>query len=397
MNQRKSRKGPMIIVALLIVVVGAGALWKTGKLDAVVHRGAAADSTMAAGKKADDGDKKDQDVSVPVKLALASRRGIDSYYRAASVVEADRLVGLVSKTQGRISALNVEEGDWVHGGQVLVELESDRERVQLRQAELKLKDQKRLLDRSRSMLNENLISTQEFDGSQSSYDQAEAERDLARIAFEEKKICAPFDGQITERKIVKGQMVNPAEPLLTIADFSPLRVRVHLPEAVARKITTGQRVLIQPEADTQTIEALVERVSPVVDPATSTVRVTMRLDSGDQARVGGFVKVRITTDSHADALSIPKIALVEEGSLRSVFVAAADTVRKVEVRTGLYDEKYVEVLDGLEEGWFVVQVGQGGLRDGTRIEVLNPVEVGWEVPASSQNSAEPDGALARVQ
>ena len=56
-------------------------------------------------------------------------------------------------------------------------------------------------------------------------------------------------------------------------------------------------------------------------------------------RVGGFVKVRITTDTHNDALAVPKTALVEEGGLRSVFVAEADTVRKVEINTGLYDEE----------------------------------------------------------
>jgi len=403
MSQHKSRRGLLIAIVLVIVVAGAGALWKTGMLPGFAQgnpgEGAPDDSTTVAEQKADGGDKEDKEkeVTVSVELAFASRRAIDSYYRAASVIEANRLVSLVSKTQGRIGALFVEEGDWVHKGQVLASLESDREEVQLRQAELKLKDQQRLLDRNHAMLEEKLISTQEFDDVQSRYDQAVAERDLARIAFEEKRIVAPFDGQITQRMIVIGQMVNAAEPLLSLADFSPLRLRVHLPEAVARKIEAGQRVLIQPEALDESLEAEVERVSPVVDPATSTVRVTMRLDDDQRARVGGFVKVRITTDSHAEALAVPKISLVEEGSLRSVFVAEADTVRKVEIRTGLYDERYVEVLDGLEDGWFVVQVGQGGLRDGTRIEVLNADEVGWSVDPESQGTSDLDGPLARAQ
>ncbi len=137
----------------------------------------------------------------------------------------------------------------------------------------------------------------------------------------------------------------------------------------------------------------------MVDPATSTMRLTLRLADDELARVGGFVKVRITTDSHADALSVPKIALVEEGSLRSVFVAEADTARKVEIRTGLYDEDFVEILDGLEEGWYVVEVGQGGLRDGTRVQVLNPMEVGWGAASQddSLTDADQDSALARAE
>jgi multidrug efflux pump subunit AcrA (membrane-fusion protein) len=96
-----------------------------------------------------------------------------------------------------------------------------------------------------------------------------------------------------------------------------------------------------------------------------------------QAIVGGFVKVRITTESHLDALAIPKLALIEEGGLRSVFVAEADSVRKVEIRTGLYDESHVEVLDGVNEGDFIVTLGQGSLRNGSLIEPLNADDIGW--------------------
>jgi len=151
----------------------------------------------------------------------------------------------------------------------------------------------------------------------------------------------------------------------TLGDFSPLRVRVHLPETIARKVTAGQRVIVNSETDDTALEAVVERISSIVDPETSTVRLTLLLDDDNSAlAVGGFVKVRITTDQHHDALAIPKIALVEEGALRSVFVAEADTVRKVEIATGLYDETHVEVLEGLVDGDFVVVLGQGGLRTG---------------------------------
>ena len=166
---------------------------------------------------------------------------------------------------------------------------------------------------------------------------------------------------------------------------------------MARKVSAGQRVLVSPEAMENDLEARVERVSPVVDPATSTVRLTLLLeDAGDLAKVGGFAKVRITTDSHHDALSIPKLALVEEGALRSVFVAVADTVRKVEIRTGLYDETHVEILEGLSDGDFIVTMGQGGLRTGTLIKALNGENLGYESPGDDVVDA-PDTIAALVE
>jgi RND family efflux transporter MFP subunit len=293
-----------------------------------------------------------------------------------------------------VRTVSVEEGDWVAEGSILAELENDREAIQLRKAELTLADKARLLDRNRSMLEEELISRQEFDDVESSWEMAKAERDLAAIALEETRIRAPFSGRVTERMVVPGQQMAAREPTFTLGDFTPLRIRVHLPENVARKVAAGQRVLVSPEAMDETCEATVERISPVVDPATSTVRLTLLIsDEQDGMRVGGFAKVRITTDRHHDALAIPKRALVEEGSLRSVFIAEADTVRKVEIRTGLYDESHVEVLEGLEAGDHIVTMGQGGLRTGSVIKPLNAANVGYEAPTPAADPAAADDGV----
>jgi len=393
---KRSRKLVWSLIAVVAVLAVVGGLWMTGNLPPgarLAKADATADSTQVADSDAKnakiDADEEDEEVAVPVELARASRRQIAAFYRAASVIEADRLVDLVTRVQGRVQAINVEEGDWVQKGDVLAEIENGREKIQLRRADLQSGEKERLLERSREMLAEELISHQDFVDADMAFQLALAERDLASIAVEETFIRAPFAGQVTERKIVLGQQVILGGATFTLADFEPLRVRVHLPESVARKITTGQRVLVAPEAVAEPIEALVERISPVVDPATSTVRLTLLLREGaEQARVGGFAKVRITTDTHTDALAVPKTALVEEGGLRSLFVAAADTVRKVEIKTGLYDETHIEVLDGLSEGEYVVTLGQGGLRTGTRIDALNGEMVGYAPAPESESRLE---------
>lgn len=397
----KKKRWIWVLSAVLVACAAGASLYFSGNLPLGGTEGlAVADTTATGDVVADDDQETASDepevMPVPVELALVEGRGIAAYYRAASVIEADRLVELVTKTTGRVRQVTVEEGDWVKKGQILAELENDRERIQLRKAELTVTDKKRLLDRSGSMLAEELISREEFDVQESAFKMAEAERDLAAIALEDTRLRASFAGRITERKVVPGQQLAIAAPAFTIGDFSPLRVRVHLPEAIARKVTTGQRVLVSPEAAAQPLEAEVERIAPVVDPTTSTVRLTLLLDDDqDAARVGSFVKVRITTDEHHDALAIPKTALVEEGALRNVFVAEADTVRKVEIETGLYDETHVEVLEGLFAGDFVVTMGQGGLRTGTVIKPLNGAEVGYET-ADSTASRDPAAAAETV-
>ena len=391
-------RGKVLIWSLAVVLVLAGAgtgLYFTGNLPGTGGPATALADTSSAAVAAGTGDPTDANEEdkpevqpVPVELALVEGRGIAAYYRAASVIEADRLVELVGRTAGRVRSVDVEEGDWVEEGQILAELENDRERIQLQKAELTVADKKRQLDRSQSMLGEQLISQQEYDDQESAWRMAKAERDLAEISLEYTRIRASFAGQVTERHIVPGQQLALAASAFTVGDFSPLRVRVHLPEAVARKVESGQRVIVSPEAADANLEAVVERISPVVDPATSTVQLTLLLDDVQSAaKVGGFVKVRITTDRHHDALAIPKTALVEEGALRNVFVAEADTVRRVEIATGLYDETHVEVLEGLFAGDFVVTMGQGGLRTGTVVKALNGDEVGYHGAAADEEVA----------
>lgn len=379
------------LILILGVLVLGGAYALLAHFDVVPFPGstAQADDGNDKKEKKDKDDDEPEEVPVPVELAVADLRPLAAYYRASSVLEADRHVELVAKVQGRVQRVLVEEGDWVKQGQVLAELENDREGVNLRQAELKLEEQARELERRKSMREKNLVTEEQFDDTRATHDLAVTERDLAKIALEETMIKASFDGQVTERKIVPGQYVSLAQPLFTLVDFDPLRVRIHLPESIARRVSPGDEVLVSVDALEESIPAVVERIAPVVDPTTSTVRLTLLMKGGrGQALVGGFVKVRITTDTKTEALSVPKVALVEEGGLRSVFIAEGDSTRKVEIRTGLSDEEAVEVLEGLQRGDFVVTMGQGGLRGGSKLDVLNAKAVGWTPPPVDSTKTE---------
>jgi membrane fusion protein, multidrug efflux system len=367
---RRASKRRLITVGTLVLaaVVLMVALNQQGVLQVPgLARAADADADSTATAEVAE---KVQEPSVPVEVAAVQRRPLAAFHRAASSIEAARLVEVPCRTAGRVQTTAVEEGDWVEAGQLLAELDNARQKLELRQAELQLAEQERKLERAEKMLAESLISHEEYETQRTASEQAAAARDLAALNLEDTYLRAPFAGQITARQVVSGQQVQASQAAYTLADFDPLRVRVHLPESVAAKIKVGEQVPLETDASSDELQAWVERISPVVDPATGTVQVTLRLPGGADARVGGFVKARLTTDRKRDVLSVPKVALVDEGGLRSVFVAAADTVRKLEITTGLHDATHVEVISGLEEGWTVVTLGRGGLRTGTRVEIL---------------------------
>ena len=142
----------------------------------------------------------------------------------------------------------MEEGDWVEEGQILAELENDRETIQLRKAELTLADKKRQLERSREMLAEELISQQEFDDVESAWQLAEAERDLARIALEETRIRAPFAGRSPSAWSCRASRWPPARRPSPWAISRPCACGCICPRPWPARSTAGQRVLVTPEA-----------------------------------------------------------------------------------------------------------------------------------------------------
>jgi RND family efflux transporter MFP subunit len=120
----------------------------------------------------------------------------------------------------------------------------------------------------------------------------------------------------------------------------------------------------------------IRQISPVVDTATGTVKVTIEaVRPPAEVRPGSFVTARIVRQRHADAVVLPKDAVVRELKEAHVFVAVADgdglKAARREVTLGLEEDGRVEVLAGVTPGERLVVAGQGALKDGSRIRLLD--------------------------
>ena len=123
--------------------------------------------------------------------------------------------------------------------------------------------------------------------------------------------------------------------------------------------------------DTATVPGRVERISPIVDQASGTVKVTVAIEPKPGFRPGAFVRVDIRTDTKSDAIVIPKRALIEEDGQNYVYVAQNDTAKRMKVELGYQREGMVEIRNGVSPGQSVVVAGQGALKEGGKIKVLS--------------------------
>lgn len=383
MGSRRSR----IIGACVLAVFAAGAVFTviqrrgpapTEALAAADSTGIADSSRVQAGPEGKKGKKngkeKKEEPPVPVEVATAAARDIPSYFNATGSLEAKSQVALIAKAGGQVVRLAVEEGAFVNRGQVLLELDHREEALLVEQTRVKADNAQRELERIQGLVEKGLGSDKDFEANKEAAKVAQLEHDLAQVRLENTIVRAPFSGQITVRHVELGQTVNVGTELLELADVSPLEVKLYLPEKVVSRLQIGQPVELRSDVDPDTpLEGGVSRIAPSVDPATSTVKVTLEVTNpGDAARVGSFVRARITTDVVEQAVAVPKKALVPEAGVTYLFLAEADTVRKVPVTTGYSDDDFIEITGGLDLGQRVVTVGQGGLRPGSKIKNLHP-------------------------
>lgn len=349
----------------------------------------------------------------PVRTVAAVRGSVDSHVDATANLRALRSVTILSRSEGVVRRMVVEEGDFVRQGQLLCQLD-DRElqvdlelarqrlaqtRVQLESAQIvreKIQSQfaaKNIeLKRNVDALAEGLVSdtdvdlvrnqaaelshderSQETTVRESEYRVEELIAEIAKVELqiEHARVTAPFTGTIVERSVDVGQSVRASDSLFGVASFSPLYADVFLSESESRAVKPGQTSEIRLDAAAASIDGRIVRISPVVDDETGTVKVTVEIKSPTaQFRPGAFVRVSINTDTVENAVLIPKSAVLERDGETFVFVTDDETARRVPVEVGYENGSSVEIRSGIGPGDLVVVAGQGALAEGDRVETI---------------------------
>ena len=163
--------------------------------------------------------------------------------------------------------------------------------------------------------------------------------------------------------------------------------RVYVPGQYLVNVVGDQQAMITSEfLPDKRFGGWVKRISPVVDPRSGTFKVTVGLrDRFEFLRPGLFVNVQIITDTHEQAVLIPKQAVVYDGGEKFVFAVDDTAAVRVELKAGFENADYIESMAQIKPGDQIIIVGQNGLKDKARVRVVN-------VEPVLETSAEPNGA-----
>jgi membrane fusion protein (multidrug efflux system) len=367
--------GSWLLLGLLLL-----ATWGCG--GGVTGASETADDPPGEEKPAGEGQEK----APPVQVVTLARGAIEATLTYSSDLEAEESVGVYSKAAQRITRLHVEEGDRVREGDLLAELEAVEQRNALDKAESQLRKAQRDFDRQQSLYQQELISEDDFSTVTYELEQkkiavAEAERQLSYTG-----VRAPISGTVTARHVNVGDQLTVNQHLFDLVDFDSLVVRVYVPEKDLVRVRLGQEVRIRSQARPGTdYTGRVERVAPVVDPRTGTVKVTVDVPNQKGLLPGMFLEVEVVTDVVPDALLVPKRALVLDDDQAYVFrLTGEGKVERLEVLPVLEDAHRISVGEGLAAGDRVVVAGQAGLKPGDAVRVVGEPGSEDETPAATE-------------
>ena len=270
--------------------------------------------------------------AVPVEAIRVKRSNIEIFLVNNCTLEPEKQVDVVAKTSGIVLNILVEEGDYVKSGMPLVKLDDDEALLALREAKLKKENAERVYKSSSDNFNENIISREEFEDKSFQLEIATVELERKQLEYEYTTIESPIDGVIVERNIEEGYNIENDQMVFKIADFDPILARIYIPEKDINKVVEGQKARVVSEfLPNIEFKGKVKMVSPVVDPESGTVKVTIEMGglSGGALRPGMFASVFTIVDQHQDALLIPKKALILEAEVDEVFVVKGFAVLRV--------------------------------------------------------------------
>lgn len=284
----------------------------------------------------------------------------------------------------RVTDLQVDVGEHVTKGQLLLQLDhrsldSDLQQASagLAEAEAGVSLAQSNLRRGEGLVASQYISAAQLDELRATRTQAQARRTTARAARDAAALRrsfadlrAPADGIISKRLVQPGQVVAAGSELLRLIRGGRLEWRAELAADDLARVQPGDRVILAAR-DGQRIDGRVRAVSPGVDAQTRTGTLYADLPAPGSLQPGAYLEGRVVTGS-GQALTVPGDSVVQRDGYPTVFtVDAGNIAHRVRVRTGTTSGDRIEVVEGLKANAAVVEQGAGFLGDGDHVRIVD--------------------------
>lgn len=304
---------------------------------------------------------------------------IDRWVNLPGSIKALREATLYAKVPGYLKSISVDKGDSIKANSTVAmletpELDADVIRYRAEVATTRVEYERLKLASTQAP---DLLMPIELDRAKGRYDVANANLQRNQSLQSFGRVTAPFAGVVTRRYVDQGAFIPAATSgsspqsaaIITLMDFSTVRLQVSVPEAEASLVKKGQPIRFSVEGlPERKFTAVVARYSFALDESTKTMTVEAQVPNGKlELRPGMYASVGVAVEHREKVLLIPVAALVMEKANGFAYVAADGVAKKKPLKLGFNDGANVQVLEGVSATDQVILVGKKSLTDGQKV------------------------------
>lgn len=315
--------------------------------------------------------KKNKEI-IPVEVSQVGLGEIQDMLQFNATLETENFVKVFSRLEGVVVSPPLEEGTRVEKGQVLVRLDGREQKLNMQKAEINYRKQENEFGRIKALHKKELVSIDEYDKAKLTLDQFRVEYESAQLSYNFTMIKSPLKGVVSQRLIKMGDRVSPGMEVFEVVNLDEKIAKIYVPENYLNSIKKDIPALFSTDIMTSKLYGSVKRISPIVDPASGTFKVTVAVkDPKNDLKPGMFVNVQLITETHENALYVPKTSLVYDNDKAFFYTVLNDSIAiKHLLRKGLEDNDKVEVKNDVQAGDKIIMVGQSGLKDSAQVKIV---------------------------
>lgn len=331
--------------------------------------------TLIRNKKAINESNKVADRSnVPVSVAVAKVQllPVNGNLEVPSVLAPEDEAVISAGVQGKITSLKFDLGTKVTKGEVIGTIDTKQKQIALQTTELTVEKLKNDYERNQDLLKGNAINETAVTDAKYNYENNRLQADQIRQQIADANIVAPISGVITSRKLIEGEFANVGNVIGTVVDVSHLKAQVYVNEKDVYQLKDGDKAVITSDVfPGKTFGGRIGFISPKGD-ENHNYQVEVIVENADtKLKAGTYIKASFSLGTDANALQIPKKALVDGMKNPYVYVMAGNRAAQRKLVLGREIGENVEVLSGLNAGDEVVTDGQINLIEGSLVEKVN--------------------------
>ncbi len=316
-------------------------------------------------------------------VTLLTVRGSDwsPTLEAIGFIEPNQGVDISAQVAGSVDKISFESGESVRKDRLLLSLNTDVERANLKSAQGKLPAARASYERMRSLYGKGGVSKGELDNAQAEYLALQGQIDALQATIDRMTIRAPFSGQAGLRNVFLGQYLKAGDSIVRLEDSSVMKIRFSIAQTELAKINVGQQLDILVDAyPQQPFKGSITAIEPTVKQLSGVIEVQAAIPNTEGLlRSGMYARVKVRLPVMKSQIIVPQTAINFTLYGQTVYVVEeskdakgqpAKIARQVVVNVGEREEDLAHVLSGLKDGDVVVTSGQIRLSNGSQVTAV---------------------------